>query len=189
MKSFVINLHDRLDRWQVAEPHLKSHGFNVERYIGQRKPKGYEGCTASHLGALASAGEAPFIIFEDDVEIIGDVDVMHKAISELGDFDMLYLGCSPQETMYRHTEHTVALGRAYQTHAIVYGSNRVVDHILYYRHDIRKIDVFLSEDIHPYFNCFATNPMIARQRESYSDITRKVVSHSDIIEQFNGMIV
>jgi hypothetical protein len=188
MKAYVINLHDRLDRWNVAEPHLRGHGFDVQRYIGQRRATGHAGCVASHLGALASAGEAPFIIFEDDAEIIGDTWVLAKAIQELGTFDMLFLGCAPQEKMKPVSQHALRLGRAYQTHAIVYGSNRVVDFILSQRHLARKIDVFFSEEVIPFYNCYATNPMICRQRESHSDITNKVVSHDEIVDHFNNMI-
>ena len=188
MKALVINLHDRTDRWEVVEPHLNENGFNVQRYIGQRMATGHQGCSASHLGAIACAGEPPFIIFEDDAEIIGDVSIIEKAISELGSFDLLYLGCSPQHKMTPNTEHTLRLGRAYQTHAIIYGSNRVVDYILLNRHKVRKIDVFLSEEVIPEFDCYTTNPMICKQADSFSDITKVVINHDGIIDQFNSMI-
>lgn len=188
MKSYVINLHDRLDRWEVVSQHLVDCGFDIQRYVGQRIRPGYKGCTASHLGALAAAGNAPFIVFEDDAQVIGDTDIMMDAITELGEFDMLFLGCLPQEVMKKHTDHTVRIGRVYQTHAIVYGSDRVVDYILSNRHSIVKIDVFISEYVIPKFNCYATNPIICQQRESYSDITRMIVTHDEIVDQFNSMI-
>ena len=187
MKAYVISLPDRSDRFEKTYPLLTDRGFEARRYVAHRLFPGWMGCTASHLGALASIGAAPFAIFEDDIEFIGEMDTVQAAMHQV-DFDMLFLGCDPQEKMTRASENALRVGRLHQTHAIIYGSDRVVDFILSKRNEIRKIDIFLSEEVIPKFNCYATYPMICKQTDGYSDITRREVDFKYVTEAFNSMI-
>lgn len=187
MKSYIINLADRTDRWDATYPLLEERGFEARRYTAHRLFPGWMGCTASHLGALASIGQAPFAIFEDDIEFVADMDVVQSAMQQV-EFDMLFLGCDPQEEMKRVSDNTLKVGRLHQTHAIIYGSDRVVDFILSKRNEIRKIDIFFSEEVIPKFNCYATYPMVCKQKNGHSDITGRNINFDYVTDRFERMI-
>ena len=188
MRAYCISLPDRPKKWQRASAQIRAKGFEVELYSAHKRNPGWVGCTESHLGALASIGTAPFAIFEDDVEFIEQIHFMEQAIAQIGEFDMLFLGCDPQEPMKRVSENALKIGKVYQTHAIVYGSNKVVDYILANRNSIRKIDVFFAEEIIPKFKCYATYPMLCKQADGFSDIQNRSLDFSYIVDKFNKMV-
>ena len=188
MKSYIISLADRQDRFDIAYPLLTERGFEPRKYTAHRLFPGWMGCTASHLGALASIGEAPFAIFEDDPDFIADISIAHRAMEQLGEFDMLFLGCDPQEKMTKVSENALKIGRIHQTHAIIYGSNKVVDFILSKRNEIGKIDIFFSEQIIPNFKCYTTYPLVCKQSDGLSDITGAQIDFSYVVKSFNDMI-
>ena len=187
MKSYIISLQDRQDRFDQSYPLLTERGFDVRRYTAHRLFPGWMGCTASHLGALASIGPAPFAIFEDDLEFIADISIVHSAMQQV-DFDMMFLGCDPQEKMTKVSENALKIGRIHQTHAIIYGSDRVVDFILSKRNDIRKIDIFFSEQVIPNFKCYTTYPMVCKQTDGLSDITGAHIDFNYVLKSFEDMI-
>lgn len=191
MKAFCINLDHRTDRWQSAKQQIETNGFDLERFSAIQLKPGFAGCHESHLKVLefiSAMNEFPVAVFEDDLDFISPINVMHKAIEEAGEFDMLYLGCDPQEKMVKVDEHLLKLGKAYQTHAIVYGSKRVVDYILANSRKERKIDVFICEHVlHP-FNCFSTFPMVVKQSDGFSDITNMEVNFDHIEKKYYDMV-
>jgi len=175
MKSFVINLNHRKDRME-AFSHNK-FPFDVERVSAIERDNGAEGCILSHFQILESQKEYPFVIFEDDCQLIEPWSLVEKAMSQLPeDWDALWLGATLDAPLKRYSENLFRLNKGYCTHAIIYNSQRMVDYILnnFASTKGRKIiDVFYYETIQELFNCFITYPMVALQAEGWSDIMKR----------------
>lgn len=173
MQSYVINLDRRVDRWAVVREELASFGFKPRRFSGIDKKPGWIGCRDSHIALLRKGvDESVFIIFEDDVEFIEEIELLDKALDQLPlDWDCLFLGASPQETQERFDTHLFKLKNAWTTHAIIWHNRNggAVEYILSHVNDINKWDVYLASVIQPMFNCFVIYPMLCTQRQTQSD--------------------
>jgi hypothetical protein len=124
--------------------------------------------------------EEYFMILEDDVEVVEDLDYVSMAIEQLPkDWDCLYLGASPKEPQVRYSDNLFRLKNAHVTHCIMWHNRPggAVEYILAHRDEIRKIDDFFANIVQPQFNCFVCYPMVMSQKQFQSDTcTRSDVS-------------
>jgi len=174
--------------------HQNIFPFEVERYPGVIASCGEDGCTRSHLAILKKQVDLPFVIFEDDCVLINSWDVVEKAMKQLpANWDMLYLGANPNIPLTRYSMNLYKLWRAWTTHAIIYGSHRVIDYVLKHSCNVppgKNIDIFYCNIIQKKFNCFVTYPMVATQLSDYSDIAKKNTSnYHELITNYNKHIV
>ena len=90
------------------------------------------GCMLSHIDLLRQINESEFMIIEDDIKVIGSINDMNKAISQLPDnWDLLYLGAELNQPITRFSDNLFILKNATVTHAIMYNNqNGVVDYII-----------------------------------------------------------
>jgi GR25 family glycosyltransferase involved in LPS biosynthesis len=189
MKAYVINLDNRPDRMKLFE--RNKIPFEVERYSARKAIKGEDGCTLSHMDILSKQKEFPFVIFEDDCVLLEDWSVVEKAMSQLpSDWDALWLGANIRIKLPRYSANLFSLRRAYCTHAIIYGSKKMVDFVVNkYQFFVPKgqnFDIFYSRDVQKRFKCFITYPMVATQLSDYSDIAKKFTDNSqELINRFN----
>ena len=193
MNIVVINRADRPDRLEQFKIEMSNKTVlgdgHYERFDAIMNKIGWQGCRDSHLAVLTTNLDVDkCLIFEDDVLFILNPDKgTYNFYKDLpSDWDMLYLGCSPQCPQERYSEHLYKINNAKTTHAILWHNRPcgAVEYILSHKDEIKKFDDYLCEAIHPRFNCFATYPILATQRESRSDIAR----HSDvstIVKNFN----
>ena len=148
---------------------------------------GWVGCKKSHLYILRESSERIFAVYEDDVQfLLGEKDI-RIAMDELPeDWDMLYLGASPQEPFYRYSPHLFKMGMSWTTHAIIWNRRQggAIEYILQHEDEIGKIDVFLSEQVHPKFNCFLVSPLICTQKQTQSDCCKRS-DLSSIVRNYN----
>ena len=169
MIAYVINRDDRPQRLSDTIEELRKAGLNAKRFKAIINKRGWKGCRDSHLAVMELCKkETYFMVFEDDVKFLGRVtEPVYNAMKQLpDDWDMLYLGCSPQKPQERYSENLFRVDKAWCLHAVIW-HNRVdgaVEYMLNHRSGIPKIDVYLSEVIHPRFNCFTIYPMLATQR-------------------------
>lgn len=186
-EAVVINLDRRKDR--LTEFQAQKIPLNVERFPAIEHERGIVGCNKSHLAILERPHKYPFIVFEDDCEIIGDWVLIEKAMSQLpSGWDLLYLGANLNKPQIQYSENLYRLQDAWTTHAIVYGSQRVVDYIVKQRSQFeeRTIDVFYAKDVTMKFKCFMVRPMLAIQRKSFSDIQKGERDYQpDILQNLN----
>jgi GR25 family glycosyltransferase involved in LPS biosynthesis len=191
--TYVINRDDRPERLRDTIEELRNAGMNAKRFPAIIDKPGWKGCRDSHLAVMELCrNEKYFMIFEDDIEFLTEPSaVMIKAIEQLPkDWDMLYLGLSPQKPQERYSENLFKVNGAYCTHAILW-NNRfggALKYILLNKVDILKIDVYLSAVIHPKFNCFATYPMIVTQKQTKSDCCSKS-DLSTLVKNYNKYCV
>jgi GR25 family glycosyltransferase involved in LPS biosynthesis len=177
MKSYVINLNRRPDRWVVVREELNSHGFNLTRFSAIDTKPGWRGCAASHLAIMEECkNEVAFFVWEDDVQFIYDKEttnlVLNKALQQIpSDWDCLFLGASPQEPQERYSDNLFRLKNAFCTHSILWHNREggAMEYILKNRDKINKIDVFFSQEIFPIFNCYLVFPLLCSQHQTQSD--------------------
>jgi len=169
-KAYCINLNERKDRW---DEFLKQQiPFPVERYEATKDSIGWFGCRVSYLEVLAKVEGVTFIM-EDDCMFLNSWDFISDVMKQLPeDWDLLYLGATLNEPLKKYSENLYRITWGWTTHAILYNGNKVPKFILSQGPHIRKIDVFLANEVQTKFNCFITYPLCATQRPSYSDVIR-----------------
>ena len=147
------------------------------------------GCHLSHAVAFDHAIESGYeniLIFEDDVEFFPDaVDNLELAYKELpNDWQMFYLGANlDRYPAYQVSEHICKLTGAYATHA--YAVNRTLFKILYDINNSKDTvhnDVWYSTYVHPKYNCYLAMPLVAGQKDGYSDIQKTFMSSNDMFK-------
>ena len=191
MRTFLINLDRRPDRWVVVREHLADMDISVTRFSGI--DNGWRGCRDSHLECIRQIWQEKKagMILEDDVEFLVTknhlIDYLVDVKSQLHpDWDALYLGASPQEPQIRYSQNLFRLNNAWCTHAIIWNPRKggAMAYILDHKSEINKIDVFFANEVMPRFNIFITYPMICTQRQTQSD-TCKRSDTSTLLTNYN----
>lgn len=187
---YLINLDRRTDRLeQSIKEFLKVGMPNPKRISGVEHENHALGCHLSHMKCFDDAireGHDRILIFEDDVEFFPNaLENLTQSLKELPkDWDMFYLGANLDRfPAYEVSLHLAKLVGAYATHA--YATRRRMFPILHEINrntDIPHNDVYYAENIHPYYNCYLAVPLVAGQRESYSDIQGKVMSSNEVFQ-------
>jgi GR25 family glycosyltransferase involved in LPS biosynthesis len=182
MKTFVINLASRPERLKRAKEQLDTANIPFERFNAIKG--GWRGCRDSHLAILEIAkenrwdeGYCSILILEDDAEFLENWErIFRNAKFHLPlEWDMLYLGTSPQAPLKQYNEWLYIVKDSLTTHAILYNNRArgVIDYILSYKDDIKKLDDYYRTVIQTQFKCFVTYPMCATQNDDKSDICKR----------------
>lgn len=187
-----INLFKRKDRWELALKEFNKLGIEdrVFRISAIEKENAAYGCHLSHAKSLQFAKDLEaenILIFEDDVEFFPNaVENLNQALVELPpDWDMLYLGANlDRYPAYQISDHLAKLEGAFATHAYAINS-RMYDILIRVNQDNNIIhnDVYYSDHVIPYHNCYITLPLVAGQRDSYSDIQKTVMSSNAMFQE------
>ena len=167
--------------------------FEVERYSAKISNSGEDGCTDSHMDILKKQTQFPFVIFEDDCVLLEDWSLVEKAMSQLPlNWDALWLGANVRRPVSRYSDNLFRLRRGFATHAIIYGSARIVNFILNRKEKLARgvnFDVFYAAQLQWRFNCFITYPMMATQRSDFSDIAKVYTNnYQELIDNYNKCI-
>lgn len=194
-KIYCINLDKRIDRWKLAEPHLKDLGLDVERVsgydgssLGLEFPpeikEGAVGCSLSHLFTIKLAKQNKlenFLLLEDDV--VFDDEVNEKFFSVLdqvpNDWDMLYLGGQHFHGMDMPQINENVYKCVYTLAAQSVGiKNTVYDYFIDKLMNISKINDLHYAEAHKEINAYVIIPHLSWQRNSFSDIENANVDYS-----------
>jgi GR25 family glycosyltransferase involved in LPS biosynthesis len=188
MKTFVINLDRRPDKWAYVTKELDRVDIvGITRFTAFDTKPGWIGCRESHLAIMEQCKDDTwFAILEDDVLFIGDVDDAFLIDAELPpNWDIIYLGVSPREPQVRYSKRLFKVNNAVCMHAyIMTNKNGCVDYVLNHRDEIKKIDDFFAKEVQPRFNCFVVYPMLVTQTQFDSDTCHRS-DVSTILTNFN----
>ena len=95
------------------------------------------------------------------------------------DWDLLYLGGWNVGEKVKYSELLNVASKVYTTHAFIV-QNKFYDVILESINSRRwKVDVLIS-DILPKGKCFIADPIIAWQKEGFSDIVNKITNNTHL---------
>jgi GR25 family glycosyltransferase involved in LPS biosynthesis len=139
-----------------------------------KKIQGVMGCLRSHQMLLKHIQELKLelaIIFEDDAELCENFEIKFNDILKKlpDDWDLFYLGGWNVGEIKKYADGLNIAEKVYTTHAYVI-RNKFIDTVLerLYSRDY-KADVLLAESL-PMGKCFICSPVLAWQKEGYSDI-------------------
>ena len=188
VESYVINLEHRTEKRNYIEKHLKSKNiqFKLFKALKHNNPK--RGCLESHLSVIKKALDSNvkfLLIMEDDCKFIGDLNSMKQLPDH---WDMLYLGGTVHRILDRKYPGYARV-QCWTTHCYIINltNKELVNKILEAVDYDEEIDRFYLEKIHPKFNVYVTDPMIAIQKEGFSDIENKEVSYDFMQHTLNGL--
>jgi GR25 family glycosyltransferase involved in LPS biosynthesis len=172
---WCINLDRRTDKWHDVQREFNRVGIDkVMRFMAYDTKPGWKGCATSHLGVMEKVKYDPMgIVFEDDVRFLTNdpCRAINKAMLQLpDDWDMLYLGGSPQEEQVQYSSNLFYARNILCMHAyIINNNNGCIDYVLEHRKEIAKIDAYFAYTVQSYFKCFIIFPNCAVQKQFQSD--------------------
>lgn len=184
-KIYCINLNRRPDRWVAAHAEFEKHHLQVERFAaidGKDFRKQYvcdnanNGCTLSHYFIIERAkllGLKSVMIFEDDVELHPEFTrLLSECLQEIDDWHMLYFGASHREPPLPvpTSGKVLRLQRSLTTHGYIIRSSMFGLITAAFPDLHQPVDCYFAE-WQRQLNVYITNPPLAWQRKSYSDIT------------------
>ncbi len=192
--SYCINLKSRPDRWELCQDEFYKLNWYPERFEAIEDPIPAKGCLLSHIEILKEAQKQKknVLIFEDDMEVINfEEKLIEKALDELYDlkWDMLYLGGNILKPFYQETNHLAKLNHCQSTHAYGVHKSFLGKLIPFLENTNTFIDVTYADGVIPYSNCYITIPMMVIQRESYSDIEKRMMNYAIPLERYNHFLV
>jgi len=185
----VINLKERKDKRDYIKKELKSRNIDFNFFTASKHENPKRGCLESHISVIKDALKKNIkylLILEDDCKFINDFSIDEIPI----DWDMLYLGGTVHRILNRNIKGYARV-QCWTTHAyIVNLTNKdLVNSILEANNYDGEIDRYYLEKIHPIFNAYICDPMVAIQKEGFSDIENQEVSYDFMQHTLNGLLL
>lgn len=133
------------------------------------------GCLKSHLEVQKLAlkrGYKRIMILEDDTEFIQPWDYFQNTVSQLSDYDMLYLSGSHMKQYKRlsNMKNIVKVTETNTTCSYCISEKAMKFFVSNIDSFPKEVDIFFSNVIQQKFDCFCMVPHITKQLDGYSDI-------------------
>lgn len=200
---YFINLDHRTDRLKQFEEEMKRFGIPTEklhRISGIYKPEiGELGCSRSHIKALSTFLESPHkncIIFEDDFIFNQDINYSFFLLRHLfqrnQDFDLVMLAGNimkeeQTDSPFLHrvldgqTTSAYLLTKEFATKLLdnfTAGADKLEDWFNEHKSPKHEycLDIYWKE-LQVESKWFVIHPKLGYQRESYSDIQKKILNY------------
>lgn len=192
-RIFLINMPHDKKRLTNASTQLARHDIPyllVEGIYDDDPENGIRQTVINIFKHALNQGLQRILIFEDDFKIVGNLDeTMPKVIEQiqpvLPDWYVLYLGVNTHQPFEQfHTENTLEVEQGYGLHAVAYSRIAMQMLLPLFHTDKRPIDVVIAEELQPSGHCLCTYPLLVTQDNGYSNIQRKEMDQSYIVERF-----
>lgn len=182
----IITLKGFRERKKYAKLHCKRKDVKFSFYEAEKNSDPKRGCLESHLECIKygiEKGYKSIMIMEDDIQFIKKP----KLPKAPENWDMLYLG----GTVHRIIEKSPPWTRmtCWTTHGYIVNleNQELINDIMgAYDYD-KEIDRYYLEVIHPKYNCYMIDPMIAIQKPGYSTIEQKEVNYDFMVKTLEGL--
>lgn len=201
-KIFIINLEYRIDRKVHIEKELKKQNITNYEFFKAIKPSindvnnwnqkfcenkndnykiGCLGCLLSHYEIIKLSLKRNYkciLILEDDTVFKNNFTNLLNYSTQINhNFDMLYLSGSHLGNTNKISENIIKVNGTYTTGSYLITNNAMNYFVNNIKNYNKEVDVFLAENIQPYFNCFCIIPHLTTQLEGFSDIQNKYVNY------------
>lgn len=179
----VLNLPEREDRLIQFTAMMEEYKIPFRRIEAIKKDNGAEGLRDSMVKLFTEAlskRHKNILVFEDDCLFVEEVetfhDTMNKAIDNLPElWVMCFLGCQVTgKFIHRHHPNILSASKVFSTHAVLY-SERGMKECLSQGFSY-PIDNYYVDKIEPLRASYVVWPLLATQREGYSDICKNDIS-------------
>jgi GR25 family glycosyltransferase involved in LPS biosynthesis len=195
---YCINLDRRLDRWLKFIDECKKYSIdNVTRISAVDGEKinnntnllnGELGILLTHYNIIENAKNKnldSILIFEDDVIFTDEIKNINNIMSLIpNDWDFIYFGGNHVygDKPIKINDKILKLNNTVALHCVAI-KNTVFDEILELlpKKEI-QVDGYYSR-LHKKFNSYGVTPNIAKQREDFSDIQKRIVNYDSFFNQ------
>jgi len=187
LPCFCINLDERKEKWEATQEAFAGTGIVPQRFSAIKHTEGWRGCGASHVAVARKAmlaGLSWVLVIEDDCVPADDFaerwPAVRDALWEERDAWDIFLGGPTyvKGPAQFHGKHLVEIDAAFATHFYVLNVSAYTKAIAWNPDRHGPIDVYYSDQ----FRIVTTQPLIAYQRPSNSDIENKHVDYSKIFQ-------
>jgi len=176
---YVINLAHRTDRRTEMQDHLDKVGMPFTFFEATKDDNGVKGLVETMkrlFRHILDKRQERVIILEDDALFLvpEPVDFLKQVIPQIPkDFQLFHLGLNLLAPPKRVSENVLKVIDCYSTHAIAY-HKRGVEVCLERLEEVplMPFDIFIRQEILCRGASYCSFPMLATQRESYSDIEK-----------------
>lgn len=191
---------------------LSGHEYKIDHWM-----RGRMGCFSSFRECVKianSEGAENVLVFEDDVKFVNDTnEVLSKSIEDLKkwEWDMFHLGTNPQgegsleyDKSTPRSNNLLRLKSGLCLHAAAYNKKffkevlatipegaRILEWLIseHNRTGHGSMDGWVMTHVCPNREVYCTNPMIATQRPSFSNIDNKMADFGDdLLKAFDGLV-
>lgn len=193
-KILVINIESRTDRLEQIDCDLKSFGIEYERFPAIKDDNGIKGLVLTMVELFKiclEKGYKNFLVLEDDAlflvpQPVKFLDICLKQLPE--DYLCFHLGCNLISAPRRVSENILKIDKAYSTHAIIYSleAAKLILSLLE-QEELVPYDILLMNKVQIHGKSYCTMPMLATQRESYSDIEKNFPPWGKLMAQTFSM--
>lgn len=175
---YVINLPERVDRRMEMQSELDKYGIPFTFFEATKDENGVKGLVESMKRLFTHALEkkqSNVIMLEDDAQfLLPPVDFLKEVLPQLPkDYQLFHLGLNLLAPPKRMSENILKVVDCYSTHAICYSAEGMK--VCLERLEevpLMPYDIFIRQEIICRGATYCTFPMLATQRESYSDIEK-----------------
>lgn len=188
VRAICINLKERKSKKKYMKIQCKRRDIPLKFFLAEKHENPRRGCLESHLTVIKNAlndGIKYLLIFEDDVKFKKRV-IQLPVVPE--DWDMLYLGGTVHRIINRNNKNWVRM-TCWTTHAYIVNltNEKLVDRILEADKFDGEIDRYYLDKVHKDFNCYMSSPMIAIQKQGFSDIEGREVNYDFMERTLDGL--
>ena len=189
VRVVCINLKTRKEKKRYMKIQCRRRNIPVKFFAAEKHQNPKRGCLESHLAVIKQAyedGVKHLLVFEDDVKFRRKMTPLPEVPE---DWDMLYMGGTVHRIINRDNKNWTRV-MCWTTHAYMVNleNKELVDKIMTANDYDGEIDKFYMEKIHKGFNCYMANPMIAIQKQGYSDIEGQMVNYDFMEKTLDGLL-
>jgi GR25 family glycosyltransferase involved in LPS biosynthesis len=177
-KVFVISLKKRQDRRDRMIEIFEEYDIEGEIFEAIDIPKSFLGLVETTKNLFKSCLDAGFkncLVFEDDCEFLVKPELFHetmeKCVEDLKtvNYDIFYLGLQhPRPFLNWRTRNLLHVNMGYSTHALAYSAKAMKFFLDF--NVCEPIDNFWCRCFQHYNTCYASYPLLATQKDGFSDI-------------------
>jgi GR25 family glycosyltransferase involved in LPS biosynthesis len=185
---YCINLAKREDRLLEFTGMMEEYEIPFKRVEAVEKSNGAEGLRDTMVNIFTEAlekGHKQILVFEDDCIFVEGKEYFHQIMNSVIDnlpelWIMCFLGNQVTgKFIHRHHPNILSATKMFSTHAVLY-SERGMKECLSQGFDY-PIDNYYVEKIEPLRASYTIYPMLATQREGFSDIYKNKINWQPFI--------
>jgi hypothetical protein len=187
LPCFCINLDERKEKWEATREAFAGTGIVPQRFSAIKHTEGWRGCGASHVAIARKAmlaGLPWVLVIEDDCVPADDFfdrwPTIRDALWEERDAWDIFLGGPTyvKGPAQFHGKHLVEIEGGFALHFYVLNVSAYTKAIAWNPDRHGPIDVYYSDQ----FRIVTTQPLLAYQRPSESDIQNTDVDYSKFFD-------
>lgn len=188
-KVFIVNLLKRTDRLLETAELLEQYEIPYTIFPAIERENGAEGLRDTMNNLLQEIVDNNYrhtLVFEDDVKFIEDKRIFHETMENVmkqlpENYHLCYLGGQPTGGYsHFHSSNLLPAIKYFATQSVLYslqGAREILARKMGF-----PIDNWIVAELQNDARCYAVHPILATQRQGYSDIYKSEIDWQPFIE-------